>query len=463
MTRRLCDAALGVLDPRVVRPAYDRAALGVGIVHLGVGAFHRAHQAVYTEDAIVALGGDWGVCGVALQRPDTPDLLRPQDGLYTVETLSAQPSYRVVGVLKELLHAPTQREQVRRRLAAPTTHVVTLTVTEKAYALTVDGRLDENHPEIRLDLEGERDPASTVGWLVDGLSRRKAGGGGALTVVSCDNLKDNGAKLGGAVRQYAELAAPELVGWIDESIRFPNTMVDCIVPATTGASLERVEAAIGQIDAAPVQREPFSQWVIEDRFAGPRPHWEAAGAELVASVTPYEQLKLHVLNAAHSALAYLGIPRGHRYVREAIADPEIRRRLDEMFAEEIAPALPGLSVAAYWETTRARFANPMVDHALSQIAQDGSVKLPQRILPLLIANARQGRGTRRMAAVVKAWLELGGRGGTADPQIETLKSWFSAGAGIEAALDNASLFPREFRTEPAVRAAITRLEYSAAG
>ncbi|HEY1878611.1 MAG TPA: mannitol dehydrogenase family protein [Caulobacteraceae bacterium] len=446
---RLSQATLSRLPAAIRRPAYDRERLKTGILHLGPGAFHRAHQNVFTEDAIAAAGGDWGVTGVSLRSAALSEALAPQDGLYAVETLGE--GVRVVGVVKRVLFAPASPGRVLAAFADPNIHVVTLTITEAGYALAPDGKLDLAHPDIVHDLRGI--PVSALGWLVTGLAARRRAGGEPITVISCDNLSGNGAKLAAAVRAFADRADPTLGPWLEASVAFPSTMVDCIVPATDAGHRARVEAALGLEDAASVQREAFAAWAIEDRFAGPRPAWEAAGAEIVASVEGHERLKLHVLNATHSALAYLGLPRGLSFVRQAIADPELAAFAEAMVGEEIAPALAGLDVAGYWAKTRARLANPSLDHRLAQIAEDGSAKLAQRIFPILIANARAGRPAARLAAVIRAWLDAVGEGRARDPQGASLAAWLVTGGDLAAALDDPVLFPEPFRAEPLVRLA----------
>lgn len=452
---RLSLATLAQAQRSVRRPSFDPAQLGAGIVHIGVGAFHRAHQAVYTEEAITAAGGNWGIIGVSLRHPDTARKLLPQDCLYTVETLGALPDYRIVGVLRRVLTAYGQPDSVEAAIAADDVHIVTLTVTEKGYALTPDGALDTAHPDIQADLRGAPIPHSTIGCLMRGLRTRYRKGRRPLTILSCDNISQNSSRLRSALLAFAREVDPDVASWIEDDVWFPNTVVDCIVPATDAACAIRVEAMLGLYDSAPVQREEFSQWVIEDRFAGPRPAWEAAGAELVADVGDYEKLKLQVLNATHSALAYLAPSRGHRFVREAIADTQLADFLDAMVVHEIAPALAPLPVADYWRQTKRRFGNPRIDHALAQIAEDGSKKLALRIFPLLIANARAGRQSERLARVVRAWLEHA-RQPVRDALSERLAAWSASGGGISAALDDPSLFPDPFRTEPAVRAALER-------
>jgi len=451
---RLNEAALAGLPAAVRRPAFDRAALKPGIVHLGIGAFHRAHQAVFTEDAIAKRGGDWGIIGASLQRPDVPDALTAQDCLYTVETLDKAVRHRVMGVLKQALYAPRDAAALKAALAAPTTHAVTLTLSEKGYCLDARGALDFAHPDIAADLAAPQSPRSAIGWLALGLEERRKTGAGPLTVISCDNLQNNGARLGAAVAAFAARAFPHLGGWLAANSAFPLTLVDCIVPAASPEHRARVAAALEMDDKASVQREAFAQWVIQDRFAGPLPAWGDAGAQIVADVDAYQRLKLHVLNAAHSALAYLGSPRGHVFVRQAIADGEVRNFLDAMMAEEIAPALSPLDVAAYWKTVVARFANPMIDHRLGQIAEDGSLKLPQRLFPMLLDNARRGRPIARMAAVVRAWLALMATAPSRDPANAWFAAWAGNGADFGAALDNPALFPDAFRSDARLRAAI---------
>jgi fructuronate reductase len=448
-------AALARLPEAVRGPAFDPAALKCGIVHLGIGAFHRAHQAVFTEDAITRSGGDWGIIGASLQRADVPDALARQDCLYTVESLGSEAHYRVMGVIRQALFAPRNREALLAALCAPTTHAVTLTLSEKGYCLAADGILDFSHPDILADLATPQTPRSAIGWLVLALAQRRKSGAGPLTILSCDNLASNGEKLAGAVFAFAERIHPGLAQWTQANAAFPLTLVDCIVPASDVAHRARVAAALGLDDNASVQREAFAQWVIQDRFAGPLPAWGAVGAQIVPDIAGYQRLKLHVLNTAHSALAYLGLPRGHIYVRQAIADPQLLQFLDGLMAQEIAPALAPLDVAFYWRTVKARFENPMIDHRLAQIAEDGSLKLPQRLFPMLQDNARTGRDTVRMAQIVRAWLDVMATAGRPrDPANAWFAEWARAGADKPAALNNEALFPPAFRNDARLRAAI---------
>ena len=453
MSERFGARALSRLPQSVHRPGFDPASLKSGIVHLGIGAFHRAHQAVFTQDAIAHHGGDWGIVGASLQRADVPDALKAQDCLYTVESLGTEASYQLMGVVREALFAPRDRARLLEALTTPKTQVVTLTLSEKGYCLSTDGALDFSHPDIAADLANPQAPRSAIGWLVLALAERRKAGAGPLTILSCDNLGSNGEKLAQAVTAFAERSHSGLSAWIAANTAFPLTLVDCIVPASDAAHRARVVKALGFEDQASVQREAFAQWVIQDRFAAAIPAWGSVGAEIVPDITGYQRLKLHVLNTAHSALAYLGLPRGHAYVRQAIADPLLMQFLDGMMEQEIAPALAPLDVAGYWRTVKTRFANPMIDHRLAQIAEDGSLKLPQRLFPLLEANGSGGE-IARMAAIVRAWLELMATSPSRDPANVWLADWAKAGADKAIALDNPALFPDVFRHDARLRSAV---------
>jgi fructuronate reductase len=433
---RLNRETLARLPHNVRRPEYDFENVGVGIVHLGMGAFHRAHQAMFTEDALSA-GGDWGILGVSLRRPAASEALAAQDHLYTVETLASSVDYRVVAAIRASLCAPTHRGQLQDALASPQTHIVTLTVTEKGYCLGADGALDFTRPEISRDLEFPTEPNSAIGWMAHGLAARATQHRRPLTVISCDNLKANGARLRDAVTAFIEHSRPDLLSWLKDNVVFPRTVVDCIVPAATDTTRSRVSQALGLEDTACVQRETFCQWVIENRFAGPRPAWERVGVQIVDDVDAYGRLKLHVLNACHSALAYLGLPRGYTFVREAIADPELARFLNKLVSIEIEPALNPLPVLDYWRMVRARFANPHIDYRLSQIAEDGSMKIAERIFPLMIANAGTGAPVRSLARIVRGWLDSA----YGETQVQSV-------------LDDPALFPLPIRENASLRAAI---------
>jgi fructuronate reductase len=436
VTPRLNLETLAGLPPAVQRPDYDFLNLSIGVVHLGLGAFYRAHQAVCTEDALRSHGGDWGILGASLRHANVPSALAAQQQLYTVETLGSISGYRIVAAVRASLTATTQRAQLLSALSSPRTHIVTLTVTEKGYCLAMNGDLDVANAEIAHDLTAPRDPSSAIGWLAAGLEERYLSHRRPLTVISCDNLQSNGAKLRRAVTTFVERTRPEMLPWMRDNVEYPQTVVDCIVPAATDASRARVKETLGGVeDLACVQREPYSQWVIENRFAGPRPAWEHGGAQIVADVVDHGRLKLHVLNTCHSALAYLGLPRGYTFVREAMADTELAQFLEALVSTEIAPALAPLAVPEYWQTVRPRFANPRIDHRLSQIAQDGALKLGERVFPLMISNAKAGAPVQGLARIVRGWLEL-------------------TGAGLNAALEDPTLLPPAIRTNSALRTAI---------
>lgn len=405
-SERLSPGLLGRLPDQVRRPSYERATLSAGMVHLGAGAFHRAHQAVYTELALEQAFGPWGICGVSLRRPEVRDRLAPQDGLYTVaERDGTGARLRVVGCLKQLLVAPEDPAAVIERIAAPEITIVSLTVTEKGYCHDpASGRLDWSHADIRHDLAAADRPRSTVGILVAGLARRRDRQIAPPTVMSCDNLPANGDTLRGLVVALAARRDEALARWIEAEVAFPCSMVDRIVPATTAADIAQVGEALGAHDAAPVVCEPFRQWVIEDRFAGPRPRWELAGAELVAEVGPYEEMKLRLLNGSHSAIAYLGFLAGFEHVFEVMAAPEFVAFVQRMMAEA-APTLDVPSdLDAYRAALIARFANPALAHRTSQIAMDGSQKLPQRLLGTIRDRLCARAPIDHLCLAVAAWV-----------------------------------------------------------
>lgn len=401
----LSSATLPALNADVAKPRYNRSGLVPGIVHFGPGAFHRAHQAAYA-DAVLAEDPRWAISAVSLNSTGVADALRPQDGLYTLALLGEASTYRIIGSVAELLNA-ADAGAIAVRLAQPTTRLITTTVTEKGYCLTADGGLDQEHPAIRRDLCQDSPPTSLVGWLVHGLAQRRAAGAGGLTILSCDNLASNGRRLGRAVDDFAIAIDHDLARWIAAEVRFPSSMVDSITPATDTALRTRVAAATGLEDAWPVQRETFTQWVIEDDFAGERPPFDFAGAQFVSSVTAFENAKLRLLNGAHSSLAYMGLLLGHETVREAMADAPLAAFVETMMREDIAPSLsptPGLDVPAYITAVIVRFSNPAIRHLLSQIAWDGSQKLPFRLFATIIDARRAGRPLDRLIIPIAAWI-----------------------------------------------------------
>ncbi|MBU2664074.1 mannitol dehydrogenase family protein [Actinoplanes bogorensis] len=346
------------------------------IVHFGLGNFHRAHQAVYTQAV-----GDWGIAGVAPSSRATVAKLRAQDCLYSVTTRGpGAPVVRVCDALAEALHLGDDADRVQELVAAPGTTVVTLTITEKGYFRTPDGHLDTAAPEIAADLVAGT-AHTVIGALVRGLTVRHLTGGAPLTVISCDNMAANGAVLAGVVREFAALAkaGDAFLSWLDESVAWPSTVVDRIVPALAPGDVEAASAVLPFRDEVPVAAEPYRLWVLEDAFAADRPRWELDGALIVPDVTPYQLTKLRLLNGSHSALAYLGRAAGLETVADTMATdwgPKLVRQL----ADEVAPTLPtfGPNPAQYADDLVTRFENPAIRHSLRQISSDGSGKLPER-------------------------------------------------------------------------------------
>lgn len=409
---RLSPATLSRLSQNVARPDYDRDAQAVGIVHFGIGAFHRAHQAWYTDAAMRGGERDWMILGVSLRSADVAQQMNPQAGLYSVIERSAEGAgARIVGSVRGVLVARDEPAAVIAAVAAPTTKIVSLTITEKGYCRTAAGDLDPM----------AADEGSVFRFLAQGLRRRCDAGLPGLTLLSCDNLADNGHQLQRLMHQYLARHDPALLEWFAAACTCPSTMVDRIVPATTDEDRTAVAAMLGGLrDEAAVFTEPFSQWVIEDRFAGPRPDWAAAGARFVANVAPYEMAKLRMLNGAHSLLAYCGLARGHSFVHQAVADPVLLELVRRLLLTEAAPTIaaePGQDLAAYAQDLLARFTNPALEHRLAQIAMDGSQKIPQRWLATLAENAAAGRQCPAILTAIGAWIRHlhGCNGPVSDP------------------------------------------------
>ena len=470
---KLSAATLEQVPPAVARPAYAIDALRTGIVHLGIGAFHRAHQAIYTDDAIASAGGAWGICGVSLRSPDVRDRLMPQDGLYTaIEKSPAGVNRRIVGSVRDVLFLPAAQSDVLDWIVAPETKIVSLTVTEKGYCHSpANGRLDADHPDIVHDLANPAQPRSVPGLLVAALDARRRSHGTPLTIVCCDNLTQNGAFVAGIVVAFASLRDAELADWIGREIAFPSTMVDRIVPATTAADIADNDAALGVADAACVVHEPFAQWVIEERFANGRPAWEAGGALFVDHVDAYEAMKLRLLNASHSAFAYLGFLAGHEFIYEVAAQPEFVAFMRRFTADEVTPALVpphGVDIAAYRETLVRRFANPALPHRTQQVAMDGSQKLPQRILATIRDNLAANRPIDLSALAVAGWMryvygedERGARIDIADPLRDEFAALASRHRGdpdgfAAGLLGLRAVFDEDLHNEPRFAIPVTR-------
>jgi fructuronate reductase len=393
-TARLSAAALADLPADWARPAYDRIQ-PCGVVHLGIGAFHRAHQACFF-DALLAAGHEgWMIRGASLRSAAVAQQMNPQDGLFTVLVRDgAAERAQVVGSVRDVLVAPDDPAALVQALADPAVALVTLTVTEKGYCLDpATGTLRTDDPGVAADIANLAAPQTAPGFLVAGLAARRAAGGAPFTVLSCDNLPENGQRTRAAVIALAEAVDPALAGWIAAEVAFPSSMVDRIVPATTPDDLDNFESATGWRDEALVKTEPFTQWVVEDWFCNRRPPLDEVGVQFTRDVAGWEKAKLRLLNGAHSAIAYLGGLAGHKHVDQAMAAPGFGAVIEALWgeAEATLDAVDGFDPAAYRAQLRARFANGALMHRTHQIAMDGSQKLPQRWLQTIIATRHAGR------------------------------------------------------------------------
>ena len=429
----LCADTVHAHAPTVDVPTYDRSALVPSVVHIGVGGFHRAHQALYFDDLARTGETGWGLVGVGLRRPQMGEVLRAQDGLFTVvERGPDGECARVVGSLVDYHYAPQDPEAVLRALADPRTRLVTLTITGGAY------EVDDSDDGVRHDLAHPQLPTTMVGFLVEALARRRASGAGPFTVLSCDNLPDSGAAARRAVLGFAALRDADLARWIEASVTFPSSMVDRITPETSPEVRNRVEDRFGIPDRWPVVTEPFRQWVVEDDFCAGRPPLERVGVRFVDDVAPYKQVKGRVLNGGHCALGYLGSLAGHTTTDQAMADPVVREAVERMLREEVLPLVPeadGIDLPTYVDETLQRFANPAVGDALARLARRGTVKMPSYLLPSLHDALAQDRPHRLLLLAVAGWIrflcgvDLSGRPVTVeDPKLEQLRA-LTDGAG----------------------------------
>jgi fructuronate reductase len=431
---------------------------GTGIVHFGPSAFHRAHQADFVDRL---LGDDprWGIAAVSLRSAGTVEALKRQRGRYTLAILDAETRFRTIGAHK-LFHGPGDGDAVRRSLSDPQVKIVSSTVTEKGYCLAGDGTLDFGHPDIVRDLARPEAPLSLVGWLALGLGDRRDSGLPAFTPLCCDNMASNGRKLRAAVLAYAGRLDPSLADWIAGEAVFPDTMVDSITPATD----ERLKALVrrhGFDDEIPVGREAYAAWVIEDVLPAGSPDLGAAGAVMAADVGAWEKAKLRILNGAHSTLAYLGLLIGHETVAEAMADAGLARLVERLIREDIAPSLEPspLDLRAYGAEILQRFRNPAIEHKLSQIAWDGSQKLPYRMLDTIVDARSAGRPVERLTVPVAAWMLFVTRQARAGiPIVDPLAGPLAAiglGGEVEAFLALRQVFPPILADDPVFRSAVT--------
>ncbi|MBE9158072.1 mannitol dehydrogenase family protein [Nodosilinea sp. LEGE 06152] len=407
---KLNERSLDQLSDRVRVPRYDRSAVTPGIVHIGVGGFHRAHQALYMDNYLEQNpGSDWAICGVGLLEFDQKmrDALESQDCLYTlVERSPAGDNARVIGSITQYVFAPHDREAAIATLADPQCRIVTLTITEGGYYVVEGtGEFDADHPTIQHDLQNPEQPQGVYGFLTAALARRRQRGIAPFTVLSCDNIQGNGDMVGRMLTTFANLQNPELGGWIEENVAFPNCMVDRITPATTPGDLEMVADQFDLDDAWPVVAEPFTQWVIEDRFCNDRPDLESVGVQMTDDVHPYEMMKIRLLNTSHLLLGYLGSLKGYTYAHEAMADAQIRQAIERLM-DEVTPTLhpvPGIDVSQYKQTLVERFSNPKIRDQLARLCLNSSAKLPKWALGSLRDRLEQNGAIDYLSLTIAAW------------------------------------------------------------
>ncbi len=409
---RLSDRTLPELSAAVAVPTYDRSAVGIGIVHFGVGGFHRAHQAMYVDRLMNdGSGAEWGICGVGVMPRDREmhDVLSAQDGLYTLvlKHPDGRLEPRVVGSLVESIFAPDDPQAVLDRLASAGTRIVSLTITEGGYNFNqVTHEFDHEDPLVAADLVPGAVPRTVFGYVIEALDRRRASGLAPFTVMSCDNIQGNGHIARQMFTTFARLRDPELAEWMDAHVRFPNSMVDRITPATTDADRVELREQFGVDDGWPVVCEPFTQWVLEDDFSAGRPPLEQADVQLVPAVEPYELMKLRLLNASHQALGYLGYLVGYEYVHEAALDPRFVTFLSAYMDDEATPTLlpvPGVDLAAYKGELIERFSNPEVRDTLKRLCAESSDRIPKWVLPVLRSNLESGGPISRTTAIIAGW------------------------------------------------------------
>ncbi len=437
---RLSNAALHRLPDDVARPLYTRSALRTGIVHLGLGAFHRAHQAVFTDDCLSAGETEWGIAAASLRSPDTRDALAPQDGLYTLALReSANQTLRVIGAIGRTFVAPEDPGALLAAMTDPAVRIVSLTVTEKGYTANVpagDLRLDD--PGVQHDLATPQSPQTALGFAAQALAMRRAAGIKPFTLLSCDNLPGNGRILHKVLAQFAASRDADFGRYVTDEVTCPSCMVDRIVPSTTDMDRDGIARHLGLRDAWPVVAEPFFQWVIEDRFPTGRPEWERAGVEFAANVEPHEAMKLRLLNGAHSSIAAMGRICGHGTVAEAMGNPVIRAFITAYWAEVGPTIASGIDVARYTARLLTRFDNSALHHRCAQIATDSSLKVPQRIVAPLRELVARGRPAPMLCFALAAWIrscqgtdETGAAMPLSDPQ---LKNWPECpGSGVPVA------------------------------
>lgn len=443
---RLNKNVLSKLPQDVILPRYNREQLAPGIVHLGIGAFHRAHQAFYTEAALNQFGGNWGIIGSSLRSASVRDQLVPQDCLYTlVERSGDGEKMQVIGAVTDTLVGPENPPALVAAIAQPNIKIVSLTITEKGYCHDpATGNLNTSHPDIVHDLQQLDSPVSAIGFIVAALKHRFESHQKAFTVMSCDNLPNNGEVLEKVVLQFAREISPALADWIKANATFPGTMIDRIVPATTDDDRREIEARLGVRDEGMVVCEPFSQWVVEDKFADGRPAWEKVGVLLVKDVRVFEKIKLRLLNGAHSTMAYTGYLSGLHYISEVMEQPALVNLVKTYMAREAGETVSapqGFDIEAYKQQLLDRFSNKALKHRTWQIAMDGSQKLPQRLLEPLREQLAANGHIDILCLGVAAWIryvsgvdEHGNAIEVSDPLAEELRAACDAHQGNPAGM-----------------------------
>jgi mannitol 2-dehydrogenase len=393
-------------------PTYDRSQVSSGIVHIGVGGFHRAHQAMYL-DALMNQGKalDWGITGIGLLPSDQKmhEVLHAQDCLYTLVVKDADGTMhpRVIGSIIDYLFAPADPEAVLRRMSDPAIRIVSLTITEGGYLVNqATGEFDARNEGIQADLQPGAVPSTAFGFVTEALARRRAAGVEPFTVMSCDNIEGNGHVAHKMIGAFARLKDAELADWLEENVSFPNCMVDRITPVTNDRDRELIAERFGVEDGWPVVCEPFTQWALEDRFPAGRPPYDEVGVQLVPDVTPYELMKLRLLNASHQGLCYLGYLSGYRYAHEVCSDPLFTGFLLGYMDDEASPTLapvPGVDLESYKHQLIERFANPEIKDTLARLCAESSDRIPKWLLPVVRAELAIGGPVTRSALVVAAW------------------------------------------------------------
>jgi fructuronate reductase len=456
----LTRATLANLPAAIARPGHDIAAVRTGIVHFGPGAFHRAHQADVV-DRLLDSDPRWGIAAVSLRSGGTVDALGRQDGLYTLAVIDRAESMRVIAAHSDAI-GPGQGARLRSLLADPDIRLATSTVTEKGYCLGGDGALDFAHPDIAHDRVRPAEPASVIGWIVAGLADRRVAGTPPFAMLCCDNMTGNGAKLRAACVALAGEWDRNLADWIAGEVAFPDSMVDSITPASDAAFLAKVDAALGVEDRAAVQREAFTQWVLERFDLAGGPDLASAGVTLTGDVRAYERAKLRILNGAHSSLAYIGLALGHETVFEAMSDARLEAFVTRLVHRDIAASLgavEGLDIPGYADAVLDRFRNPAIRHLLSQIAWDGSQKLPYRLLETIAEALDAGRPVDRLAVPVAAWIAFLRRKAQAgetitDPLADALAAAAADSDPVDAVLAIRQVFPERLVQDSRFRDAV---------